>query len=93
MTKESQYNIGKEKLYKIYTRDMCVYCDMAKSLMTNYGLEYTEYNLESYPHHREELKKLVPGATTVPQIFVGKKHIGGYDDLLVYSEECLQSGR
>ena len=93
MIKESQYNIGKEKLYKIYTRDMCVYCDMAKSLLTNYGLEYSEFNLEQHPYHRDELRKLVPEATTVPQIFVGKKHIGGYDDLLVYSEECLQSGR
>ena len=72
---------------------MCVYCDMAKSLMDNYGLHVTEYNLEQHPHHRAELKKMVPQATTVPQIFVGKKHIGGYEEFKIYAEECLESGR
>jgi len=80
-------------LYKIYTRDNCVYCDAAKSLIANYGLHVTEYNLESHPHHRAELKELVPEATTVPQIFVGKRHIGGYDDFKVYAEESLEGLR
>ena len=80
-------------LYKIYTRDNCVYCEAAKVLMNKYGLHITEFNLESHPHHRDELKMLVPNATTVPQIFVGQKHIGGYDDFKLYAEESLESGR
>ena len=42
---------------------------------------------------RAELKELVPEATTVPQIFVGKRHIGGYDDFKVYAEESLEGLR
>ena len=85
-----QYTKG---LYKIYTRDNCVYCEAAKVLMNKYGLHITEYNLESHPHNKDDLRKLVPGATTVPQIFVGKKHIGGYDAFKLYAEESLESGR
>ena len=34
------------KLYKIFTRDLCWYCDKAKEMLNSYGLEYTEYNIE-----------------------------------------------
>jgi|TARA_R110000744_G_scaffold92304_1_gene178761 glutaredoxin 3 len=78
-----------KKLYTIYTRDICSFCDMAKGLMTRYGLSYDEYNIESHPHFKEELMKAAPGATTVPQIFVGEKLIGGYTDFVQYAEDCL----
>ena len=77
------------KLYKIFTRDLCWYCDKAKELLNSYGLPYSEYNIESHPHARQELLDLVPGAKTVPQVFVGKKLIGGYDQLRKYAEESL----
>ena len=85
--------MSETELYRIYTRDMCGYCDMAKSLLTRYSLKYSEFNLEQHPYHRDELRKLVPEATTVPQIFVGKKHIGGYTELRQYVEDCIESGR
>tara|TARA_A100001201_G_C4061729_1_gene192893 strand:+ start:420 stop:620 length:201 start_codon:yes stop_codon:yes gene_type:complete len=66
---------------------------MAKSLLDQYSIKYTEYNLESHPHHRDELLKEAPDARTVPQIFIGKKLIGGYDDLRTYVEECIESAR
>ena len=81
-------------LYTIYTRDLCGFCDAAKALMDSLSLPYEELNLESHPHHRDELlTKVPPGTTTVPQIFVGDLHIGGFDDFKVYVEESLQSGR
>ena len=77
------------KLYKIFTRDLCWYCDKAKELLNSYGLPYSEYNIESHPHAKQELLDLVPGAKTVPQVFVGKKHIGGFTELKKYAEESL----
>ena len=77
------------KLYRIFTRDLCWYCDKAKELINSYRLPYSEYNIESHPHARQELLDLVPDAKTVPQVFVGKKHIGGYDQLRKYAEESL----
>ena len=83
----------KPELYRIYTIDLCGYCTMAKNLLDQYSIKYTEYNLESHPHHRDELLKEAPDARTVPQIFIGKKLIGGYDDLRTYVEECIESAR
>ncbi len=72
----------------IYTRDMCGYCDMAKKEILSRNWSYTEYNI-SDPALREELKQKAPDAKTVPQIWIGKNHIGGYDDLMKYFEETL----
>ena len=57
-------------LYKIYTRDLCDFCVLAKRLLEKHNLPFEEYNLESHPHHRDELKEKIPDAKTVPQIFV-----------------------
>ena len=62
---------------------------MAKEEMKKRKLPYTEYNVESYPAHKEELKKLNPKARTVPQIFVGKTLIGGYMEFIEYCENAL----
>lgn len=81
--------VMEQNLYSIYTRDLCAYCDMAKEEMKKRKLPYTEYNVESYPAHKEELKKLNPKARTVPQIFVGKTLIGGYMEFIEYCENAL----
>ena len=72
----------------IYTRDLCDWCDRAKKEIKARNWNYTEYNI-SDPTLREELKVKAPDAKTVPQIWVGKDHIGGYDDLMKYFEETL----
>ena len=71
-------------LYTIYTRDLCGFCEAAKALMDSLSLPYEELNLESHPHHRDELLSKVPP---------GDHHIGGFDDFKVYVEESIQSGR
>mgnify|MGYP001192807125 FL=1 len=72
----------------IYTRDLCGYCDMAKKEITNRGWEYTEYNIGD-KENKAALLEAAPEAKTVPQIWVGKNHIGGYTELMQYFEDTL----
>jgi glutaredoxin 3 len=72
----------------IYTRDLCVYCDKAKKEIKERGWKYTEHNI-SDPEIKKELFEKAPDAKTVPQIWVGQRHVGGYDDLVKYFEETL----
>ncbi len=86
-TAMTDWNYGRSDVV-VYTRDLCGYCDAAKHEITQRGWSYTEYNI-SDPALREELKQKAPDAKTVPQIWIGKNHIGGYDDLMKYFEETL----
>ena len=74
-------------MYKIYTKDDCVWCVKAKRLMQDYDLKYEEYKL-GQDYTKEELRSLVPEhlPLTVPQIFVYNKRIGGYEDFAEYLE-------
>ena len=67
----------------IYTTKTCPYCQMAKELLKQRGIEYTEKIIEFCS---EELMELVQKTKqrTVPQIFFGEEFIGGYDDLQQY---------
>ena len=64
----------------MYTKNVCPYCTMAKRLLTEKGQTWTEINIETEPGKREEMIRRT-GQKTVPQIFIGDRHIGGYDDL------------
>lgn len=64
----------------VWSRDQCPYCDQAKRLLSNRGIEYEERNI-SQSWTREQLLEAVPGARTVPQIFLDDQLIGGFTDL------------
>jgi len=64
----------------IYTQNNCPYCAMAKQLLQSKGVEWTEINLSSEPGRRTEMIER-SGRMTVPQIFIGETHVGGFDDL------------
>ena len=64
----------------VYTKDSCPYCAMAKQLLQSKGVEWTEINIETEPGRREEMIER-SGRMTVPQIFIGESHVGGFDDL------------
>jgi glutaredoxin 3 len=64
----------------IYTRDYCPYCHKAKALLDKKGASYTEIDLEKHPEKQPEMVTKA-GRTSVPQIFIDGKHIGGCDDL------------
>jgi glutaredoxin 3 len=65
----------------IYTRDYCYYCQAAKELLSRKAVPFTEINTTGRPELRAEMLGRANGRTTVPQIFVGKVHVGGCDDL------------
>jgi len=64
----------------IYTSNLCPYCTMAKRLLTAKGAEYTELNVDTTPGLREKMMKKTK-RRTVPQIYIGDLHVGGFDDL------------
>jgi glutaredoxin 3 len=66
---------------EIYTKFLCPYCTRAKSLLQSKGVEVTEYDITMGGPKRQEMLQRAPGRTTVPQIFIDGRHIGGSDDL------------
>ena len=66
----------------IYTKAYCPYCVRAKSVLDNKGVSYQEIRIDEQPALRPEMIERAGGRTTVPQIFIGERHIGGCDDML-----------
>ena len=65
----------------IYTTATCPYCMRAKALLTKKQAAFEEIPVDSDPGKRAEMVELAGGRSTVPQIFIDGKHIGGCDDL------------
>jgi len=66
---------------EIYTKMMCPYCVRAKSLLASKGVAFEEYDITMGGPKRQEMLGRANGRTTVPQIFIDDRHIGGSDDL------------
>lgn len=66
---------------EIYTSPTCGYCHAAKHLLNQKGVVYSEINIRAQPGRRAEMMNRAGGRHTVPQIFVGEKHVGGCDEL------------
>ena len=64
----------------MYTKPSCPYCDMAKRLLEQKGQTWTEIDVEAEAGKRDEMIER-SGRRTVPQIFIGDRHVGGFDDL------------
>lgn len=66
---------------RIYSTAICPYCVAAKNFLKSQGREWTEIRVDLDPAERE---KMIAKAkrTSVPQIFVGDVHVGGYDDMI-----------
>ena len=64
----------------IYTSNFCPYCTMAKKLLAKKGASYSEINVDSKPGLREEVMQKTR-RRTVPQIYIGDLHVGGFDEL------------
>ncbi|MBX3630839.1 MAG: glutaredoxin 3 [Nitrosomonas sp.] len=65
----------------MYTTGFCPYCRMAESLLRSKGIEEIEIvRVDLDPKQRLEMMGKT-GRRTVPQIYIGDKHVGGYDDL------------
>ena len=75
--------------FKLYTTPTCPYCIRAKSLLNSKGFKYEEVVVGQNGVTRDDVAKVLPpekrvDRITVPQIFEGEKHIGGYTDLVSY---------
>ena len=66
---------------EIYTKFGCPYCARAKALLGGKGVEYEEFDIGMEPGKRQEMLGRSNGRTTVPQIFIDGRHVGGSDDL------------
>lgn len=66
---------------EIYTSPLCPYCWRAKRLLTQKGIAFQEIDVWSEPARRAEMVSRAGGRTTVPQIFIDGRGIGGSDDL------------
>jgi glutaredoxin 3 len=64
----------------MYSKSWCPYCRMAKRLLAAKGQKWDEIDIEEQPERRREMVER-SGRTTVPQIWIGEKHIGGFDEL------------
>jgi glutaredoxin 3 len=65
----------------MYSTQVCPYCQMAERLLKSRGVEHIEKILiDKEPARREEMMTRT-GRRTVPQVFIGETHVGGYDDL------------
>ena len=65
---------------EIYTKNWCPYCHAAKALLDDEGLTFEEFDVTDDSELEEEMI-LRAERRTVPQIFIGGVHVGGFDDL------------
>lgn len=64
----------------LYTTDTCPYCRNAKTLLASRGIAVREINVQSEPGRFQEMLNR-SSRRSVPQIFIGDTHVGGFDDL------------
>ena len=65
---------------EIYTTGWCPYCYTAKALLDEKGVAYDEIDATD-PAVRMDMIQRAHGRRTVPQILIGDRHVGGYDDI------------
>jgi glutaredoxin 3 len=65
----------------MYSTGWCPYCDRARALLARKGLTFREIKVDENPAEREAMLARSGGRRTVPQIFIGERHVGGFDDL------------
>jgi len=67
---------------EIYTKTTCPYCWRAKHLLNAKGVAYTEIVVDFGGAEKQVMIQRANGRMTVPQIFIGERHVGGCDDLI-----------
>jgi glutaredoxin 3 len=66
---------------EMYSTSFCGYCDRARALLGRKGVDVIEIKVDEKAEDREAMLKRSGGKRTVPQIFIGDRHVGGYDEL------------
>ena len=70
----------------IYSGNRCAYCNAAKRILDSKGINYTDINVDEDPDLRNEMVERT-NRKTVPQIFIGDEHVGGFDALSELNHE------
>lgn len=70
----------------LYTTRYCPYCIRARGLLDSKGVEYKDIAVDGSPQLRREMSER-SGRTSVPQIWIGERHIGGYDDMALLESQ------
>ncbi len=70
----------------MYSTRFCPYCIRARSLLHAKQVDYTDIGVDGQPELRREMTER-SGRYTVPQIWIGEHHVGGYDDLALLEQQ------
>ncbi len=70
----------------LYTSAVCGYCVAAKNFLKSRGLAWNEVRIDTDPAERQKMVALAR-RTSVPQIFIGDVHVGGFDDMMALHRE------
>lgn len=70
----------------MYATSSCPFCTAARNLLRDKGVTWTEIAVDSDPDKRDEMIER-SGQRSVPQIFIGDEHVGGFDDLDALDQE------
>ncbi|MCC5976857.1 MAG: glutaredoxin 3 [Salinarimonas sp.] len=65
----------------IYSRSWCSYCAAAKAILSKKEVAFEEIDIEAVPGARDAMLERAAGRTSVPQIFIGDTHVGGFDEM------------
>jgi glutaredoxin 3 len=65
----------------MYSTHMCAYCDRARNLFSRKQVPFHEIKIDDHPDQRDLMLQRSGGRRTVPQIFIGERHIGGFDEM------------
>lgn len=65
----------------MYSTHVCPYCDRARALFARKQVGIHEIKVDDQPEQRDIMLKRAAGRRTVPQIFIGDRHVGGFDEL------------
>jgi len=65
----------------IYTKSTCPYCDAAKALLRKKNVSFEEVRVDGDRGAQAAMAVKAGGRRTVPQIFIGERHVGGCDDI------------
>ena len=70
----------------VYSTGWCPYCVRARALLERKGLPVREIKVDEDPAEREAMLARSGGRRTVPQIFIGEQHVGGFDELYAFDK-------
>jgi glutaredoxin 3 len=75
----------------MYSTRFCPYCVRARQLLDDKRVEYTDIAVDEQPELRREMMER-SGRRTVPQIWIGDEHVGGFDDLWLLERQGRLDG-